>query len=296
VKKLEAGFQAGAAALVLAALMAAIPSGDARAQDPRVTIGSPVTPLQENLPRSWYRNYDYGVQIDGLQNPDVGLFQVVGKPYMLVYGSGIEPAYVISLKPQEVRPVRSAEITVKTDMEVVLAEVSFLSTSPSPWANDGPAAIVFYGGNQRIRVARVPALVGETTLEELFTKHPLYRRGMDKYTPKQGAIARLKQVSQPVRIEVWFGSWCSHCQRVVPRFLKVMQAAGNPNVEIVYHGVPRQFGDYQPTTEKQVRGLPTFIFMRDGKEFTRIRGGGMKRSVEEELADILAATAPASGS
>ena len=296
MKELETSFRAGAAALVLAALMAAIPSGDLRAQDPRVTILPPSNPLQENLPRSWYRNYDYGVEVDGLWKPDVGLFQVVGKPYMLVYGVGIEPAYVISIKPQEVRPVQSSEITAKTDMEVVLAESSFLDTSPRPWGIDGRAGIVFFGGNQRIRVTRVPALVGETTLETLFTQNPLYRRGMDRYTPKQGPIARLKQVSSPIRIEVWFGSWCAHCQRVVPRFLKVMQAAGNPNLEIVYPGVPRDFGNYEPATEKRVKGLPTFILMRDGKEFTRIRGSGKDMSIEEELAGSLAGTTPASPS
>ncbi len=58
MKKLDAGFQAGAAALVLAALMAAIPSDDVRAQGPRVTINPPGSP--DKLPqrgklRSWER-------------------------------------------------------------------------------------------------------------------------------------------------------------------------------------------------------------------------------------------------
>lgn len=282
-------------ALLVILTQAVLWPGAALAQTPGVQIQPPGTPMQQNMPRTWYRNFDYGVEIDGEHMPDVGLYQVVGKPFMLIYGPEMEQGWVLSMRPKEVRPVSSGAITVKNDLEVVLAESAFNDASPSPWANDGATAVVFYGASQRIRIARVPALVGETTVEAIFETNPLYRRGMEMYTPDQRAISKLKQVSTPFRIEVWFGSWCPHCQRVVPRFLKVMQAASNPNVEVVYHGVPRQFSDYEPAVRKEVRGLPTFIVMKDGREVDRFKGSGQKQSMEAELAELLGAgTQPSS--
>ena len=115
-----------------------------------------------------------------------------------------------------------------------------------------------------------------------------------RYWLAASAVSKLKQVDGHYRIEVWFGSWCPHCQRVVPRFLKVMQAVGNPNVEVLYHAVPRQFGSYQPAVQKEVNGLPTFIIMKDGREFTRFKGSGTPKSLEAEMADLIASTTRAS--
>jgi thiol-disulfide isomerase/thioredoxin len=284
----KARHRRGIPAVILTLAVAAQGGGAALAQMPGVQIQAPGDPVQQNMPRSWYRNFDYGIEIDGQMQQDIGLFQVVGKPYMLVYGPGMEKAWVLSMRPKnEVRSVRTGAITVKNDIEVILAESDFLAEQPSPWANDGQTAVVFYGGSSRIRIARVPELVGEISTEAIFETNPLYRRGMEQYTPDQSAIAKLKEVSGHYLIEVWFGSWCPHCQRVVPRFLKVVQAAGNPNVEVLYHAVPRQFGTYQPAVQKEVNGLPTFIIMKDGREFTRFKGAGAPKSIEAEMAEIL---------
>jgi thiol-disulfide isomerase/thioredoxin len=285
----------GAFALLLAVVMIAAGSAGLRAQTPGVRIQQPGNPVQQNMPRSWYRNYDYGVEIDGQRREEVGLYQVVGKPYMLIYGPEMARAWVLSLRPKEVRPVETGAITVKNDIEVVLAESAFAAASPSPWANDGPTAVVFYGGSNRIRVARVPALVGEITMEDIFEVNPLYRRGKEEYDPDASAVATLKEISTQYEIEVWFGSWCPHCQRVVPRFMKVMQAVDNPNMKVVYHGVPRQFADYQPARQRDVSGLPTFIVMKNGREFTRLKGGGHGQSLEAEMAEMLASSTRPSG-
>ena len=292
----EARPRVGASAVLIALLLALAGAEPAGAQTPGVTINNkpPADPIQQNMPRSWYRNYDYGVEIDGKISESVGLFQIVGKPLMLIYGPGMAKGWVLSMNPKEVRPVDSGAITVKGDLELVLAESAFMAAPPSPWANDGPTAVVFYGDRARIRVARVPDVVGETTPEAICENNPMYRRGMEHYTPEAAAVDRLKKVSSPYTIEVWFGSWCPHCQRVVPRLMKVLEAVSNPNVAVLYHGVPRQFGEYQPAMKKDVSGLPTFIVMRNGREYTRFKGGGEKQSIEAELAEILAgSTAPA---
>jgi hypothetical protein len=46
---------------------------------------------------------------------------------------------------------------------------------------------------------------------------------------------------------------------------------------------------------RDVKGLPTFIFTRDGKELGRIRGEPPTGSLEEEIARILHQVNTASG-
>ncbi len=294
--KVRAAVLTGAPSLLLVVVLLVSAGAGPLAQSPGVVIQPPRAggPLQENEPRSWFRNYDYGVEIDGRREPGVGLYQVVGKPYMLLFGPGLETPWVLTLREKEVRPVKASEITIRSEMEVVLAESSFLSAAPEPWVYDGETAVVFYCGSpkRRVRVARVPPVEGETTVEHLYEVNPLYKMGKDKYVPDQSAIARLKKVASPYLIEVWFGSWCPHCQRVVPRFIKVMEATANPNVQVVYHGVPRDFTSYKPAQAREVEGLPTFIVLKNGREYRRLRGAGEKVSLEEELADLLS---PAGG-
>ncbi|HXI04569.1 MAG TPA: thioredoxin family protein [Candidatus Saccharimonadales bacterium] len=299
MKRLPAGGRLALPVLVLAVMLPVLGPSSAGAQTPGAAAGGPGSgsPVQENMPRSWYRNYEYGVEVDGKRDPDIGLFQIVGKPYMLIYGPDLKKGFVLSTRPNEVRVVDRSAITEKNDVEVVLAESSFMGVQPTPWGNDGPAAVVFYDGSRRIRVSRVPPLVGETTLDAIYEQNPMYKRGMEKYSPIQSAIARIKQVKTPYVIEVWFGSWCPHCLRIVPRFIKVMDAASNPNLQVVYHAVPHDFGTYAPAVSKDIQAIPTFIVMKGGREYKRFQGTGDEVTLEEELANVLTGTsARASGS
>jgi len=279
------------AAVALAATLLACSS----AESPLAQGGASGMPLQENLPRSWYRNYDYGIEVNGNLNPEVGLFQIVGEKLMLIYGPELDSGYVLSFTPKVVRPVPKSQVTSKGDLEVLVAQSAFDSGQPIPWMQDGPAAVIFYAGSDRYKILRVPPLEGTTNVEEIFKHNPIYKRGMEEYVPNSSSVAALKAVHQKATIEVWFGSWCPHCQRVVPRFMKAIQAAGNPNLDVTYHGVPREFGNYDPAVKKQVAALPTFIFLRNGKEFARMGGSSGVDVVEDEMARILGVSTTAGG-
>jgi thiol-disulfide isomerase/thioredoxin len=282
-----------AASLVLAAFATAFcsQSGDAGAQ----TSGSSL-PLQENLPRSWYRNYDYRIEVDGRVSSDAGLYLMVGKPYMLIYGSSLDNAFVLSTnEPKVVRPVKKDQITTKSDLEVVLPESSFTAATPIPWMQDGPTAAIFYAGQRRFRIGRLDPIVGPTTYQDIVNYSPVWKIGMDQYTPDANDVAWLRSYREKVTIEVWFGSWCPHCQQVLPMFFKALQAAANPNIEVTYYGVPREFGNYTPAVQKDVKGLPTLIFLKGGRELGRIRGGPEKGPFEAEVVRILKTPGVAQG-
>ena len=94
----------------------------------------------------------------------------------------------------------------------------------------------------------------------------------------------------PVIIEVVFGSWCPACKQTVPRFMKSMSAAGNPNLGVSYTGVPTPpFSEYPAVKEKDIRGVPTFIVYAGQAEIGRISSIPGNSSVEHELVAILTA-------
>jgi len=171
--------------------------------------------------------------------------------------------------------------------ELMLAESSFAAAAPIPWMQDGPEAVVFYAGQKRFKILRVPPIVGPTSADEILKNLPAYRKGMDEYRPEAAAVAELKNVRKKVEIEVWFGSWCPHCRAVVPRFLKTLQAVANTNLAVSFNGVPREFGAYAPSTARAVKGLPTFILTQGGKELGRVQGEPASGSLEAELARIV---------
>jgi len=272
------GFGSAAAAIFVAALATGAPAAQ---------MGESGAPPEQNLPRSWQRNFDYGVEMDGKSVSDAGLFMVAGKPYMLMYSPAFDPCYVLSLDAKMVRPVRRDQITPKGDEEVMLAEAAFEKAAPLPYLQDGAAGVIFYGGQKRYKISRIPSLVGPTTLDDLFAHSPIYKRNADAYEPEAGAVAALKRVLEKVQVEIWFGTWCPHCKMLVPRLVRALQGAANPNIEVVYHAVPQQFGSYEPAKAKDIRAVPTIIFLKNGKEIGRIRGGAAGGTIEDEAAKIL---------
>jgi len=286
-RTVPSGFRVAAALAAAFAIFVFASAAPACAQAPASPTASGA-PLEENMPRSWFRNYDYGLEIDGKVLPEAGLYQMIGgKPYMLVFGPVLDSAFVWSADPRVVRSVGKDRVTPKGEDELMLAESSFAAAAPIPWMQDGPEAVVFYAGQKRFKILRVPPIVGPTSADEILKNLPAYRKGMDEYRPEAAAVAELKNVRKKVEIEVWFGSWCPHCRAVVPRFLKTLQAVANTNLAVSFNGVPREFGAYAPSTARAVKGLPTFILTQGGKELGRVQGEPASGSLEAELARIV---------
>jgi thiol-disulfide isomerase/thioredoxin len=129
--------------------------------------------------------------------------------------------------------------------------------------------------------------VGPTTVEEILT-HPAYLRGMEEYEPSQQALDVFRSFTKPVLIEVFFGSWCPHCKRIVPMFMKSISEVDNPMIQIAYIGVPPPpFGEFGPVKEKDVEGVPAFIVSVEEVEVGRVQRIPSEGRVEIELARIL---------
>jgi thiol-disulfide isomerase/thioredoxin len=116
-----------------------------------------------------------------------------------------------------------------------------------------------------------PPLLGDRTLDELIDALPEYRREAARYAPDAGALERLRRVKQPTELLVFFGSWCPHCERAVPRLVRVLQDVQGAPIAVTFHGVPHDGSD--PMMEDlHITGLPTVVVRRNSKEVARMEG------------------------
>lgn len=98
------------------------------------------------------------------------------------------------------------------------------------------------------------------------------------------------KIGENLKIDVYFGFWCSDSKNNVPPFLKIIDRIErfNVNIPVNYYTVERK-----PTKETKyfveefkVERVPTFIFYRDNKEIGRIIENP-KKSMIEDIMDII---------
>ncbi|MCY3969578.1 MAG: thioredoxin family protein [Acidobacteria bacterium] len=145
--------------------------------------------------------------------------------------------------------------------------------------------------DRAVRVLPRPPLVGDRTLGELLEHSPGYRAGMDAFAPNVAAMAALRQ-AEPARVRVYFGSWCGVCKQVLPNLLEVEAGLEGSNLTFEYYGLasPPAGWEDPEVTGNEVKGLPTAIVYRGGREVGRF-GGATDFAQPEQVLQVLLAGA-----
>lgn len=104
-------------------------------------------------------------------------------------------------------------------------------------------------------------------------------------TTKPG-LKKLAERLRGVDIEVYFGSWCPDTHDQFPVLLASLDASGAKPKSIRYFAVDRRKTYPGFTNPRQVERIPTFVFLRDGKEIGRFVETP-KKSVVEDVLGIL---------
>ena len=131
--------------------------------------------------------------------------------------------------------------------------------------------------------------VGEFTEEEVISHDEQYADGVFSYIPDESALAIFKAVSQPVLIKVFYRTDCVDSIQHVPAFIKTIQLADNPNIEVQYIGVNRPKDEPAELLEGwEIELVPTFIVLREGEEVGRVIETS-KTKIEIDLSEMLQA-------
>ncbi len=248
----------------------------------------------EGAAREWVLNDDFVVEVDGAPAPDARLYRSRGRATLLFVEPSLPSPLMFNPRSRTYSPVDGGRLRPDGDRSVVLPDMA-IGAEEHTYEMDGAAVVLTWKG-RRIKIATKPPLIGETTMEEIFRHSPIYRDGMDRYEPGAEDVTWLREFAEPVRVEVFFGTWCPHCKEMVPKLLKCLSVASNARIALDLKGVPQPpFSAYPPARERGIRGVPTFIIYAGGREIGRFSGVPDNSSIEHELVKILAAWKAVSG-
>ena len=112
---------------------------------------------------------------------------------------------------------------------------------------------------------------GEVTVEQLYAYAPAFEKNALAFTPNPEAIERIGRIDDPIDILVFFGTWCPDSIREVPKLLKILESANNPNIQVELHAVDSAIEDGAGFAQEYgVRQVPSIVFLRNGGEVGRI--------------------------
>jgi hypothetical protein len=139
-----------------------------------------------------------------------------------------------------------------------------------------------------VLVARHQGLVGDVDEKGLFATVPAWGRSMESYQPVPAAVARIAKETRPVALTIVFGSWCGDSKEFVPRVLKSIHAAANPNLSVRLVALDNDFLHPQDVIAgRRIINVPTVIVDGEEGEIGRITETPAGKTMEEDIAAIL---------
>ncbi len=122
----------------------------------------------------------------------------------------------------------------------------------------------------------------------LFEKSDLswFKEEYQKYTPQSKVLDSVRGTEDSLHVIIFLGTWCDDTYRELPRFQKIIETEKIPLRVIEYHALNRkkESGEVLPVAFG-IRFVPTFVFLKNGKEVGRIVEAP-KKSLEEDIVDM----------
>lgn len=152
---------------------------------------------------------------------------------------------------------------------------------------------------QNTRPATERTQVAEATEGHLFgeikesdLKQEPYKEWYDAYynlnPVSDEEIATLKPLLRDVKLITFMGTWCGDSQREVPAMFNILDRAKPANFTHEMHAVnDMKDSKYGETEDMNVVYVPTFIFMKNGREIGRIVESPAGNSLQQDMIDIL---------
>ncbi|QED36249.1 thioredoxin family protein [Antarcticibacterium arcticum] len=132
-------------------------------------------------------------------------------------------------------------------------------------------------------------IVGKFTKEDLM-KAPFsswFEKGYNEYQPTAEDLASIKENISDFEVVGFVGTWCPDSRRELPKLFKILDEAGYDLSKLTMVGVTR--GKSTPENLEEgynMHRVPTFIFLKDGKEVNRFVEYGVE-TIEKDIAKIV---------
>lgn len=151
----------------------------------------------------------------------------------------------------------------------ILAFLTYCGTT-----NNAPTTLVAEETPESIETntSQQNMLIGEFKKEDL-QEGPYaswFNSGYENFKPSQEAMETIKKNISEYEIVAFMGTWCPDSRREIPHFYKILDEAGYDLSKLTMIGVDKSKSTPDKIEkEYNVERVPTFIFMKDGKEVNR---------------------------
>ncbi len=213
----------------------------------------------------------FQVKARGSVDPNARVYRSVLPPWQFIVTTFALPRPVlVTTGPAGARLVDPKRVTPDpADPQIVRFDTAGPVEDLLTIRFEGPNLVIDRDGVV-VALTPSPPVLGNKTLDELVVAIPDYRRNAATYTPDAGALKALRDETEPAELTVFFGSWCSHCEQVIPRLVRVLEDAKPAKLTVSFHGVPQGQTADPEADAARVTALPTGIVRRDGKEIARL--------------------------
>jgi hypothetical protein len=239
-------------------------------------------------PREW-RDSIRDVYIDGKLERNVQTLSS-SSPRMIAVICGEE---VLLLDPENnaVARVPKSEFTFAADRVSATTSASLISAPAGLLIAPNDSTMIANVDGKSVVISAHQSHAGPMTVDQLWATAPVWRSIAETYEPNDALVARLKAITKPVHLQVVMATWCGDSRQHVPRLLKSIAKAANPNITVDLIGVGPDFVTPMETLAgANITNVPTVIVQRDGKELGRFVETPSNGTVEDDVCDIEAGT------
>jgi len=136
--------------------------------------------------------------------------------------------------------------------------------------------VAFKVDGQDARLKPRPHLTGTHWSKKIVEHSPEYARAAQAYRPDAAKMKILADSGMEARVQIFFGTWCSFCNKFLPNTLKVEEELKKAGTKITFefHGLPPPPAAWvtKEATKMRVKRLPTGLVFVDGKQIGRLEG------------------------
>lgn len=230
-------------------------------------------PAVDAVLKDFVRTGEYLLMVNGKPAPAYEIYKNDKLPAYLILSPALPSAVLLSAGSGKVETAPVAKVVRQKEGTVGLAADAALKPQGQfTFAGD---KVAFTADGRKATLGPNPPLLGLQKAPALKNHSPEYMVGARNYKPNPQMLAALKKNAKPVKVKVFFGSWCPHCKEHLPFLLRVEDELKGSKIQFEYYGLPKGQGfANDPEVKKyNVDGVPTGIVFVDGKEVGRITLG-----------------------
>lgn len=197
---------------------------------------------------------------------------------------------VLLLDPESMKVSRMPKGALQFTPDRLKATATAAAAPAGEVAKSGTTYIATIEGRSVV-VAPHQSKAGAMTEEELWATAPVWRSVADAYLPDAALVERLRKIDRPVKLEIVLATWCGDSRQYVPRLLKSIETANNPNLTVELIGIDADF--HQPmdvVAGRNITNVPTVIVSERGRELGRVVETPAAATVEDDVCDIVNGT------